>query len=791
MSSQQPHVPPRRSGKVLIPRLDRPREPPKKLATPRKGRVSRACLSCRARTIKCNGARPTCQNCVDSSGRCVYAASHKDRLKTLPTKHNQDLLQLLQDLRPGASPQEKQKIDDVLAGATEDVAKAASMFPKSPDESSENAPNFNGEDEYQGDVAGEANGTAEVGSYAAMGNMGEDTLGNQQSRASGYIGTNSEVQWLRRLHHEADSARSDSQGPYGPPGNSAKAHTERMDSMRERQKKDPRLLMSTSSCSFYLDEEPLDFDMDVNPYEMPPYEMAESLLNCYMQTVQNSFPILSQKLFTKQFVDYYNSVARGAPHRWPQKWQAMLNLVFAIGAAYSHLVESHWSANGLHIRNEDRTATAVKKETLARIWWAVYSLDRNLSAVTGRPSVGAEIYPSTTLPLPISANDIDEVVIQAKFGRKPNWGNATAASPLDAGSFHAASTMPQGNPANAPDASYASDAANGGTFLIAIVKLGMVSSNVLTQLYSPNLGTKSWKDVQGSIARLAENLDAWLDSLPTNLDHFKDNARYHTMQQEQNILKTYYYSTKILICRPCLCRLGRRIPLQTQSSVNFNHQIAAECVAAAKSIAACLPDDMAVWGKEIYNLFPWWSVVHYLMQSIAILLLEACYEAEGISVLPAVKKLVRWLRELSSTNRTAERAYLITVVLLRKMASCTFKYPRTARDITLLLFEHPSPTASDVEASGFSAQWYSDEASFEQSPPPHYTRSQDETFMANISGDTIPAVGVFPGAAGLPVSGFFDKALHSHLRLANVFFTEFDQYNPFSFDEGGAYMQGR
>lgn len=335
---------------------------------------------------------------------------------------------------------------------------------------------------------------------------------------------------------------------------------------------------------------------------------------------------------------------------------------------------------GLHIRNEDRTATAVKKEILSRIWWAVYSLDRTLSAVTGRPSVGAEIHSSTTLPLPISANDIDEGIIQAKFGLQPKWGSATTASPSDAGSSRTPSATPLGNNPSGPDARDTSNDANAGTFLIAIVKLGMVSNNVLNQLYSPNLVTKSWKDVQGFIAQLVDDLDAWLYSLPADLNPFNDHGRgQQDMQQERNILKTYYYSTKILICRPCLCRLDRRIQSQTQSSVNFNHKTAAQCVAAAKSIAACLPDDMAVWSKEIYTIFPWWSAVHYLMQSIAILLLEACYEAEGTTVLPTVKKLVRWLRELSSTNRTAERAYSITVDLLKKLASRTFKDPRTTK----------------------------------------------------------------------------------------------------------------
>ncbi|KAL1591339.1 hypothetical protein SLS60_012083 [Paraconiothyrium brasiliense] len=777
MSFQQPpqhHGP---SGKIQIPRLERPRDlPPKKPAASRQGRVSRACLNCRSRKIKCNGAQPACQNCAADRVACVYAASRRDRLKTA-TEHNQDLLHLLEELRRGAAPREQQRIDDILATVAQDVAEAASSFRRSPEKSPEKAPNIPGDDD---DDPGEANTSAEVGSNEDMDHMNEDLLSNENARATGYLGKNSEVQWLKKLHHEADAERPGAQGPFGPPGTSAEAHDKRIDALHERQRKAPRLATDSSSYSFYLDREPLDVDLEVDPHELPPFETAERLFKCYMQTVQSSFPILSQKTFTKQFYHYYNSLARGAPIPLPPKWQSMLNQVFAIGAVYSHLTEADWS--------ED--ATTVKKEILSRIWWAVHSLDRILSAVTGRPSVGAEIHSSTPLPLPISANDIDEATIEAKFGRRAQGGSGTA--PSDAESSRSANPMPPATASkapHAPDAPIASDVANAGTFLTAIIKLGMVSDNVLTQLYSPNLVTKSWKEAQEDIARLLEDLDVWLASLPRGLDPFKDNGRDHTMQQERNILKTYYLSTKILICRPCLCRLDRRIPSQSQSSANFNHRVASQCVAAAKSIAACLPDDMAVWGKAIYKIFPWWSAVHYLMQSIAILLLEACYEAEGINVLPAVKKLVRWLRELSSSNRTAERAYSITVGLLKKMALRTFKNPLTTQEITLLLSEHPNPESSEERVSEFAAQWFTGEEFFEQHVQPT-AQSQGELFSGDSLTASMPTtMGAFPGAGEVPVSGFFYEAIHAHPALANVFITGFDEHNPLPFNEGDIYMQ--
>ena len=52
--------------------------------------------------------------------------------------------------------------------------------------------------------------------------------------------------------------------------------------------------------------------------------------------------------------------------------------------------------------------------------------------------------------------------------------------------------------------------------------------------------------------------------------------------------------------------------------------------------------------------------------------------------------------------------------------------------------------------------------------------------------EAIPSVGVFPGAADVPNSGFFYETFHSHSSLANVFLTGFDQHNPLPFDHGDA-----
>lgn len=72
------------TSKIAIPRLLNRRHdpPPPKNNIVRLNRVPKACLACRSRKIRCNGATPRCANCGDNPEPCVYASSRKDRLRT-------------------------------------------------------------------------------------------------------------------------------------------------------------------------------------------------------------------------------------------------------------------------------------------------------------------------------------------------------------------------------------------------------------------------------------------------------------------------------------------------------------------------------------------------------------------------------------------------------------------------------------------------------------------------------------------------------------------------------------
>jgi len=304
----------------------------------------------------------------------------------------------------------------------------------------------------------------------------------------------------------------------------------------------------------------------------------------------------------------------------------------------------------LHIRNEDPSDTAVKKEILARTWWSIYSLERILSAATGRPPADIETYCSAMLPLPISCEEVDETAIQNMFGWQPKYTSFREISQFTAGlslvNIH--------------------EPANSGTFLTSTVKLGILLQKIMAELYSPGIVSQSWEDIQRIIAQLLQDLETWMARLPLYLTPFETDNGSQPMQYERNILRIYYYSTKMLISRPCLCRLDRRIAQTSQSSTDFNNRIAAVCVESAMAITTLLPDDMISGASRIYSIYPWWAAIHYVIQSLAILLLEACYQIEQPEIVLALKKLVHWLRVLRTGNGMARRGYSIVMDLLKK-----------------------------------------------------------------------------------------------------------------------------
>lgn len=303
-------------------------------------------------------------------------------------------------------------------------------------------------------------------------------------------------------------------------------------------------------------------------------------------------------------------------------------------------------ALGLHVRNEDRSTGAAMKEALARVWWGHYSLERFLAAITGRPSVGINRNCSVPLPLPLASSEIEEAIIESRYGDRTMMSTTVTAR------------IPTGSNTTSPRSEVRSevgpstpDPANSGSYLKNIVQLGEITQEAL-DLYRASTVGESWQAVQQVIQRLQDDLDLWANDLPEGLYFLQRGSKIrHTLEREQNALEMLYHSTRILITRPCICRLDRRIRNQTAKSSQFNQKAAAACVKSATSIAALLPGDPEINTKALYECGPWWSMVHTIMQSLVVLLLEISFgeshgQHESQNIMPSVNKLVRWLRAM-------------------------------------------------------------------------------------------------------------------------------------------------
>jgi hypothetical protein len=65
--------------------------------------------------------------------------------------------------------------------------------------------------------------------------------------------------------------------------------------------------------------------------------MADHMFDAYLTTVHPFYPIINRPLFAAQYQTFFDSAARPG-----DKWLAILNMIFAIGAKHGHLVDAPW-----------------------------------------------------------------------------------------------------------------------------------------------------------------------------------------------------------------------------------------------------------------------------------------------------------------------------------------------------------------------------------------------------------------------------------------------------------------
>ncbi|CAN9149101.1 unnamed protein product [Alternaria alternata] len=161
---------------------------------------------------------------------------------------------------------------------------------------------------------------------------------------AGFLGQISEAQWLQNLRSRTqavetvlvDSGDSATQLSHAP--------SPIFDALPTPMSASP--LQQISPTNFYLDDEDIKLTNCGNPFDLPQEHTAALLFQCYARTIQGSFPILPVTI-EQELHQYYTLLHTGQAIHYPQRWFALVNLVFAIGAKFSHLIQADWRAEDL------------------------------------------------------------------------------------------------------------------------------------------------------------------------------------------------------------------------------------------------------------------------------------------------------------------------------------------------------------------------------------------------------------------------------------------------------------
>ena len=353
-------------------------------------------------------------------------------------------------------------------------------------------------------------------------------------------------------------------------------------------------------------------------------------------------------------------------------------------------------ALGLHLRDDNPKLSDTNKEIRYRVWWALYGLERSLGVMTGRPTSVVDLDCMTPMPVPIDEESFsnpsfgmhNEDLVR-KMRRISSQGSPHTISSASPGP----SPRTKGSP---PTPNSPTSAHSGSDFFKSIppnlslyfalhTQLNGITHDVLIQLYRPTTKSKTWSQIQTAITGLDKSLDSWRSSLPPILD-FAKKQRDQQFIRQRMCLGFFYFSTKIIVFRPCLCRIDRRIPHQSNKSKDFNRVSATSCVQAAKGMLDLIPDEPNPVG--LYKVSPWWCLTHLMMQSATVLILELFFRAEHMpheskDILKYAKKAVYWLNQMARENIAAQRAWRQCDELLRRVA------PRIGRDADEMPTETP------------------------------------------------------------------------------------------------------
>ena len=316
-------------------------------------------------------------------------------------------------------------------------------------------------------------------------------------------------------------------------------------------------------------------------------------------------------------------------------------------------------ALGMHLENNLHGLKDEAKLTRVRMWFAIVSLERMLSLVTGRPPMVKQADCSAPVPLPASLSDDESF-----------RGTSTSSQILSPDDFlvrlagTTSSTL--SSSAQGPKRYDKPTESITMTYFFYYLELNALGQRVLEGLYGPHIRHTKWSVIQDRISDLDAQLSQWSMTLPAALDITSSSKDPRTASFSV-ALAILSNSLRTIINRPSLCSKDRRVPHQSNSSVQTNHDSANKCVSSARAVLALLPTEPDPY--SIRQSPVWWTIVYHIKRAVTVLMLEMAVRAkhmpsEAEEILKDAKKAVNWLRSMASTSSAARQSWEILSRLL-------------------------------------------------------------------------------------------------------------------------------
>lgn len=327
---------------------------------------------------------------------------------------------------------------------------------------------------------------------------------------------------------------------------------------------------------------------------------------------------------------------------------------------------------GINLQKKKDGTDEISEEARKQLWWSIFRLEHLLSVMTGRVSclgsASSSLSPPTPLPSPAHAESDSHQTNNETPTQVQNlqWTIHTDQRKMDSQRSLLRSITPSSS-----------------LYHFYMADLSLISHAISSGVYATGSHRKDWARIESRIFLYSEKMDNWVSVLHPSFcfEDSRGNLLPSIESPMQVSLALTYYSTRIILNRPCLNRpaLERKSGLRVARS-RISNLSALACLQASMAVIALLPDQASLdW---CYELHQWWEFVRIITQATTILLLdifigpvptkpeEVAVASESVdAVLNGAKKGLLWLRCLGKTSGAARRSFEFGHSCLRRVAA--------------------------------------------------------------------------------------------------------------------------